>query len=63
MGYLYFYSPLCFILLLDFDNNSRPLWGIYISILKLDYNRITSGLHNSRPLWGIYISIRIVAGG
>ena len=57
MGYLYFYSRKPYMLQRTVTG-SRPLWGIYISILKdSDYNAYdTSG---SRPLWGIYISIQI----
>ena len=35
--------------------SSRPLWSIYISILRKIY--LTQKIQGSRPLWGIYISI------
>ena len=38
--------------------HSRPLWGIYISILFAEKNHKFEEIDSSHPLWGIYISIR-----
>ena len=55
MGYLYFYSERM-MTYEKFIECSRPLWGIYISILVKNVE--TTFYFRSRPLWGIYISIQ-----